>query len=357
MFILRKNRFLHNKFARCAALLRRNMLAALGIALGLTQVAHAWVTIDLPDLTSSPEHGGALAFSNLPDGQMVYGNNNSLYLQNCFGSSSFTAFATPPDVDPSFIAVLNATTAVVGAGQFVNTPVYQFNPSNPASPNYTSNVTLQNYSAAPASASSYYVAGANDLNGNNSISYVTLGGTQQQVVDPAGEFSSGVAVDQGGNVYVSDDDNSSVYEFTAAQVLDAVTHSTALTLGQGRLLYTFAADVVGSLAVDAEGRIWAAGYGAPGLYWFNPATDTSGMLNPEDTVDNPDSEYALDTFSANGTDYVGYVWQSGFTNGSTVVYGYDTVQNVPEPAASALLAAAVAGAAAWWKRRRRPAIS
>ena len=77
------------------------MLAALGIALGLTQVAHAWVTIDLPDLTSSPEHGGALAFSNLPDGQMVYGNNNSLYLQNCFGSSSFTAFATPPDVDPS----------------------------------------------------------------------------------------------------------------------------------------------------------------------------------------------------------------------------------------------------------------
>ncbi len=353
MFIFSKQIYFNKRFACCGVILRRFSLAGLGLAFGLTSPAHAWVTLDLPDLTTSAEHGGALAFSQLPDGQLVYGNDNTLYLQNSFGLSNLTEFATPPDVDPSFISVLNSTTAVVGAGQFVNTPVYQFNPSNPATPNYTSNVTIQNFSAAPASGSSYYVAGENDINGNNAISYVTLNGTQQLVVDPAGQYSAGLAVDSGGSLYVGDNDNNSVYEFTAAQVLNAVAHSTVLTLAQGQLLYTFSADVVGSLAVDAEGRIWAAGYGAPGFFWYNPASGLSGMFDPEDAAADPDSAYTLSTFSTNGTGYVSYVWQSDFSNGSTVVYGYDTVQDVPEPASSALLAALAAGAVAWWQRRRQ----
>ena len=325
------------------------------LALAWASTAHAWVTIDLPDLTSSPEHGGALAFSHLSDGRLIYGNNNALFLQNSFGSSSFTTFSTPPDVDPSFVTVLNDTAAMVGAGQFVNTPVYQFNPSNPSTPNYTSNVTLQNFSAAPASATSFYVAGANNADGNNAVSYVTLGGTQQLVVDPAGQFSAGLAVDHGGNVYVGDNDNNSVYEFTAAQMLNAVLHSSPLTFSNGLLLHTFDADVVGSLAVDAQGRIWAAGFGAPGLFWFNPANNNTGLLNPQDTADNPSSAYTLGTFSANGTDYMSYLWQSDFSNGSSLVYGFDTVQNVPEPATSALWVALGAGAAVWWRRRRQPA--
>jgi hypothetical protein len=342
------------KIARGVASVPRLVLASLGFALAFVSPAQAWVTLDLPNLTSSPEHGGALAFSHLSDGRLIYGNNNALFLQNSFGSAATTAFSTPPNVDPSFVTVLNDTTAVVGGGQNVNTPVYQFNPSSPANPNYTTNVTLQNFSAAPASASSYYVAGANDNNGNNAVSYVTLGGAQQWVVDPAGEFSAGLTVDKGGNVYVGDNDNNSVYEFTAAQVLNAVTQSTVLTLANGLLLHTFAADVVGSLAVDGSGRIWATGFGDTGLFWYNPQSGNSGSFNPEDTADHPFSAYTLGTFSANGTDYVSYIWQSDFSNGSTVVYGYDTAQNVPEPATSALLAAVVVvGAAAWWKRRRK----
>jgi len=339
------------KFARGAASGCRLALASLGFGLALANTAQAWVTLDLPNLTASPEHGGALAFSHLSDGRLIYGNNNALYVQNSFGSATTTTFSTPPNVDPSFVTVLNDTTAVVGAGQFVNTPVYQFNPSNPANPNYTTNVTMQNFSAAPASASSYYVAGANDINGNNAVSYVTLGGAQQLVVDPAGQFSAGLAVDKGGNVYVGDNDNNSVYEFTAAQVLNAVNQSTVLTLANGLLLHTFATDVVGSLAVDSVGRVWAAGFGEAGLFWFNPQSGNSGSFNPEDTADNPFSAYTLGTFTANGTGYVSYIWQSDFSNGSSLVYGYDTAQNVPEPAASALWAAIAAGAAARWKRR------
>jgi hypothetical protein len=338
------------KFTRC-------VLAGLGLAGALTNTARAWVTLDLPDLTAPAGGAGVLAYSNLPDGRLVYGNNQALYVQNNFGAAAVTSFATPPNMDPSFVTVLTSTTAVFGVGEFTNTPVYQFNPSTPATPGYfsPSNNTLQNYAAARAGTSGVYVAGQNDVDGSNSISYVTLAGAQpQQIVDPAGEFSAGLAVDAGGNVYVGDNDNNSVYKFTAAQIQNAIRNSTALTLSNGLLLHTFASDVVGSLAVDAEGRIWAAGFGAPGLFFFNPGNGNAGVLDPENNAADLSGAYNVGAFSANGTDYVSFVWQSDFSNGSSVVYGYDTVQNVPEPAQSALLAAVAAMGVAWaWRKRRR----
>jgi len=343
-----------NKFARLAVGWRRAALASLGL-ISLTGRAQTWTTLDLPDLG-----GPALAISHLSDGQFIYGNNNTLYLQNTFGSASLTTFATPPGVDPSFVTVLNDTTAIAGAGGgFAPSPVYQFNPSNPASPGYTAGATLQNYAAAPASSSSAYVVGLNgsgtnefDLN-DSAVSYVTLDGQQQVLVDNAGGFSAGVAVDGAGDLFVGDDDDNSVYEFTAAQVLNAVAHATVLQFSNGALVHTFAADVVGSLAVDALGRVWATGYGEPGIFWFDPATDASGMFDPEDAADDPDGAYTLSTFSANGNDYVSYVWQSNFAAGGAVVYGYDLVQNVPEPATAAWFAALAAGLAVAWQRRRK----
>ncbi|HTB62465.1 MAG TPA: hypothetical protein VK737_02655 [Opitutales bacterium] len=334
------------KFTRC-------VLAGLGLAGALTNTAHAWVTLDLPDLTAPEGGSGVVAYSNLPDGRLVYGNNQALYVQNNFGSAALTSFSTPPDMDPSFVTVLNSTTAVFGVGEFTNSAVYQFNPSTPATPGYSSNSTLQNYAAAPAGASGVYVAGQNDINGDNSISYVTLSGTQQMVVDPAGEFSAGLAVDGGGNVYVGDNDNNSVYEFTAAQIQNAIRTSIALTLSNALLIHTFSDDVVGSLAVDAEGRIWAAGFGAPGLFYYNPGSGIGGVLDPEDNADDLGGAYTVGAFSANGSDYVSYLWQSDFSSGSSLVYGFDTVQNVPEPAQAAWLAAAAALGVAYWRKRRR----
>ncbi len=319
------------------------------MALFCASPARAWITLDLPDLVSSAPHFGAVSIAHLADGRYVFGNNNSLYVQNSFGASGNTALATPPNVDPSFIAVLNDTTAVVGSGQFGSLPVYQFNPSNPASPGYTSIASLQNFGGAPAGASAVYVVGANDSGGSNSVSYVTTGGAQQLVVDPAGGFSAGVAVDPAGNLFVGDNDTNSVYEFTYAQVQNAITHSTQLTFGDGALVHTFADDVVGSLAVDAQGRLWAAGFGADGLFFWNPTTNQGGVMNPEANG----GQYTLSAFSTGGSDYVNFVWQAGFTTGDSVVYGYDTVQNVPEPASSVWLASLVAaGAVAGGVRRR-----
>jgi hypothetical protein len=78
------------------------------------------------------------------------------------------------------------------------------------------------------------------------------------------------------------------------------------------------------------------------------------VLDPENNAADLSGAYNVGAFSANGTDYVSFVWQSDFSNGSSVVYGYDTVQNVPEPAQSALLAAVAAMGVAWaWRKRRR----
>ncbi len=337
-----------NKFTRWTAICGQAIAASFALAFIGASPARAWITLDLPDLISSSPHFGAVAVAHLSDGQYVYGNNNSLYLQNSFGSSANTAFATAPNVDPSFIAVVNDTTAVVGSGQGAVLPVYQFNPSSPASPGYTGITSLQNFSGAPAGASAVYVVGANGSGGSNSVSYVTLGGTQQLLVNPAGGFSAGVAVDGTGDLFVGDNDNNSVYEFTYAQVQNALAHSSQLVFGNGTLVHTFADDVVGSLAVDAAGRVWAAGFGADGLFFFNPATNTGGVLNPEAAG----GEYTVSAFSASGYDYVNFVWQAGFDPGDQVVYGYDQVQNVPEPSSSASLAALVAGVVAVGLRRR-----
>ncbi len=337
------------KLPRLAAQLRRGVFLGLGLlSLAPALSAQTFLTLDLPSLNAAPPHFGAIGFSHLPDGRYVYGNNNALYLQNSFGASANTAFATPPNVDPSFITVLNGTTAVVGAGQFAPTPVYQFNPSTPATPGYTSLTSLQNFSAARINATGLYVVGINGENGDSSVSYVTTGGAQQVVIDPAGTFSAGIAVDAAGNVYVGNDDNNSVYKFTQAQIQNAINTFSTLQFGDGLLVHTFANDVVGSLAVDAAGRIWAAGFGADGLYWFNPSTSLDGVITPE----APGGAYSVNTFSDGVSDYVGYVWQSGFSNGSQVIYGYNTVQNVPEPATAALVAAAAAALALGWHRRR-----
>ncbi len=350
-----------SKSVRCVAVLRRGVLILLGLGLTCTGFAfgQSFNTIPLPDLSATPP---AVAISYLSDGRFVYGNANTLYLQTTFGASGLTAFATPPGVDPSFITVLSDTSALVGTGTFAPTsPIYQFNPSLPATTSYTRvplPADLQNFTAAKAGVAAAYEVGSNGSGTNafdgpdNAVTYITTAGQSQLLVDHAGGFSAGIAVDGGGNVYVGNDDDNSVYKFTSAQLVNALTNSHVLTFADGLLVHTFGADVVGSIAVDSEGRIWASGFAAEGLFWFNPATDQSGTLTPEPAG----GDYNVSTFSAGGSDYVSYVWQSGFAPGDQVVYGYNTVQNVPEPATFALLAAAAAGVAAWWRRRCPQAI-
>lgn len=301
-----------------------------GLALGLATSVQGWTTLPLPDLISSPPHYGALTMTHFPDGRFLLGNNNQLYTQNAFGAASVTAFKTisGDGVDPSFLAVLSTRVAVVGAGQFGDTNLYQFDPTNPGAPGFKAFTATQNFSGAARNASGVYVVGQNGSGGNNAVSYVTLGGKTQLLVNNAGVFSAGVTRDAMGDLFVADDDNESVYEFTAAQVQRALATNTTLTLGNGMLEHAFADDVVGSVAVDGQGRIWAAGFGADGLFWWDPKANTGGVLTPQVSG----GAYEVNTFTRQGVTYVGYVWQAGFTTGDTVIYGYATTSTALAPA-------------------------
>jgi hypothetical protein len=305
---------------------------SLALLMGLAASASGWNTLSLPDLVSSSPHFGALAITHFADGRFLYGNNNQLYTQEVFGAANVTALAVASGdgVDPSFLAVLGGKVAVAGAGMFGNSSLYQFNPTNADAPDYSAITTMQNFSGVMRNASSLYVAGANGSGGANAVSYVNLNGTTQLLVDQVSTFSAGLARDTAGDLFVGDDDTASVYEFTAAQLQKAIASHTTLTLANGKLVHTFADDVVDSLAVDAQGRIWAAGFGADGLFWWDPVRSIGGVLTPEAA----DGAYTVSTFSRSGSNYLSYVWQAGFSPGDTVLYAYSVTGTVLVPVIS-----------------------
>jgi hypothetical protein len=303
--------------------------AGLGLALGLATTAHGWTTLPLPDLISAPPHYGALTMTHLADGRLLYGNNNQLYVQKTYGAATVTPFATVSGdgVDPSFIAVLRGTVAVVGAGMFGTSSLYQFDPQFPATPGYASIATMQNYSGVAQGPNALYVAGDNGSGASDAVFYVRLNGTSQLLIDQVAIFSAGIARDTAGDLFVGDNDSDAVYEFTAAQLQKAISTNTTLTLGNGTLVHTFASDVVGGMAVDTQGRLWASGFGDDGLFWWDPAKRIGGVLTPEASG----GAYSVSAFTRDGKGYISFLWQAGFSPGDGVEYGYAAASDVLAP--------------------------
>jgi hypothetical protein len=289
-----------------------------------------WTQFALPDLADvySPT-----AIANLPDGQYIFANEGNYYLQDAFGSASYTAYSnTAPgnNADPSFIAVWDSTHAIAGGGTFGPSDLYSFNPSSTSNPSFTANgLSLQNYAGAYSSATSLYVGGANGTDGVNAISYVNLPSeTTKVIVDDAGQYSSGIAIDGAGNLYVGDNDNGNVYEFTAAQLSLAISGS-ALSITNGTFIHQFD-NGLGTIAVDSQGRIWSAGYAINGLQVYDPSDSTETDVVPGLTNAN----YIVTTFSVGGQGYVAYTDQlNPGEAGTAQYYGFEAI---PEPETLAL---------------------
>jgi hypothetical protein len=307
----------------------RRWLLSFGLMPGLAVSASGWTTLPLPDLVSAPPHYGTLAVTHLGDGRFLYGNNNQLYTQNAFGAANVTALADigGDGVDPSFLVVLGGKLAVAGAGMFGNSSLYQFDPTNATAPGYTAFATTQNFSGVERTTTSVYVVGEDGTGGVNAVSVASLNGTVKLLVDQAGAYSAGLARDNAGDLFVADNDNESVYEFTAAQLQKAVAGNATLTLANGELEHAYSDDVVDSITVDAKGRLWAAGFGSDGLFWWDPAKNVGGVLTPQAAG----GAYTVSAFLRNGVGYISYVWQEGFSPGDAVEYGYAPVADALAP--------------------------
>lgn len=306
------------------------LAAALAAVVTASQSFADWTQFDLPNLADvySPA-----AIANLPDGQYIFANEGNYYLQDTFGSASYTAYSnTAPgnNADPSFIAVWDSTHAIAGGGTFGPSDLYNFNPSSTSAPTFTANgLSLQNYSGVYRDADSLYVGGLNGMDGTHAISYVDLSTeTTKVIIDDVSTYSGGFAEDASGNLFVGDSDNGNVYKFTATQLSLAISGS-ALVLSNGTYVCQFD-NGLGTLAVDSQGRIWSAGYAVNGLEMFDQSTDTQTDLVPGLTNAN----YMVTTFSVGGQGYVAYTDQlDPGQAGTAQYYGFEAI---PEPGTLAL---------------------
>jgi hypothetical protein len=320
-------------------------LAAVACLLFTVPARAAWTSLALPDLGTD---FGSYHMGHTADGRLIYGSDNDLDRQVGFqlsGAVALTDYQNAGVWFPSSVSLFNDTLGVVGQGAYGASQIYVFNPSDLATP-FTAipNVTLQDYSVLFRDASSLYVGGLNGTGGKHAVSYVTLAGTSQLLIDDISTYSGDMALDSAGNLYISNNDDLSLYEFPAAQLSIAIATHRTLTLADGAFLTKLHRNA--SLAVDAQGRIWSAGYQGSGLEMFDPANGIFTPFTP--ALDN--STYVVSTFSIGPTSYVGFINASGYFQGSTLTYGFDLVENlVPEPGSGALL---LLGLAVFVRRRR-----
>src|SRR5579871_715616 len=298
----------------------------------VSQTFADWTQLPLPNLADvfSPT-----AVANLPDGRYIFANEGNYYLEDYFGSPNYTAYSnTAPgnNADPSFIAVWDSTHAVAGGGTFGPSDLYSFNPSSATSPTFTANgLSLQNYSGVYRDANSLYVGGLNGTVSTHAISYVDLSTeTTKVIIDDVSTYSAGFARDAAGNLYVGDEDNGDVYEFTATQLNAAITGS-ALSITNGTLIHQFD-NGLGSVAVDSQGRIWSAGFAVNGLEVYDPSTGLQTDVIPGLTNAN----YMVTSFSVGSQGYVAYVDETNPGQaGTPQYYGFESV---PEPGTFGLAA-------------------
>lgn len=331
----------------------RSFVCAATVFAAALSASASWTTFSMHAVDNA---WGATAFDHLSDGRYVYGQSGSFYLQDAFGAAGYSTFSASPvaSTDPSFIAAHNDNTAVAGMGGWSPSAFQAFDPSDTGSTFSEVGSAVQNYNAAFYNASALIVGGATNNGGfgwdHHAVRYVALdSSTVTTIVDDVSLYSGALAVDASGNLYVGDNDDGSVYRFTSAQV-DAAVAGTTLTLDDGVFMHQFGS--VGSLAVDGNGNVWAAGYGMNGIEVYNPTLGLTRSYIP--ALDN--AYYKVDTFSTGGQNYIAWLNRDGWnpSGGDAITYGYTLAYfvSVPEPATAglALLGALLLGTARGRKR-------
>jgi len=310
---------------------------AFAAALTATEASAQWTQFSLPNLGDAYD---ATAFTVLPNGSYVFAQAGTYYHQNGFGAAGYSRYSNVSPSDsggPSFLAAWSATEAVAGAGGLDPSDLYVFNPSALSAPGFTAQgLSLQNYGGVFINSDSLYVAGANGSGSNgygggeNAISYVNLStGASEVIIDQVSTYSAALALDTAGNLYVADEDNDSVYKFTATQLSLSIAGSTPLAITNGTFVYQ-SGNSLGTMAIDSQDRIWSSGYLESGLQVYDPATGLETTVIPGLTNDN----YMVTTFSAGGQGYVAYTDQANPGEAGTAqYYGFEAI---PEPATLAL---------------------
>ena len=294
---------------------------------------------DLPDLSLTVPYWSP-QFAVLPDGRFILAHLSSVMVQNQVGQvdsngyAVFTQTNAAVAFDPAFIAIKNASTAVIGAGGGFGspTPLYAFNPSMVTPGGFTQRGSAQSYAGAywkssTSAAEGWLIAGQVGTGGTSGVRFVSLDGlTTKVIVDAVAAYSSGVAVDLQGNLYVArnayPNPKEDVFFFSSAQVEGALTGLPLTTGLDGKKMFAF--DSAGSIAVDDYGRIWAGGFASNGyMEVFDTATGANGkeFPAPVSIPDAGDVIFQPQAFRREGVAHMAFIAFDGYSYTNEFYYG------------------------------------
>lgn len=305
--------------------------------------AAQWTSMEVGKI-SSPGNAFGLCLARLPDGRFVLGDEGTLSVQNTWGAAAKTSIDNNGLLfDPSFVAVKDATSALLGEGGFAGpSGLHKFNPSTPGTPVVaTPLITLQNFSAVywkhPTSGREGWLIGGANASGSHNLTFVSADGTKSGAVTGAlSTYSSGICVDAAANVYASLNefmtanaaDSEKVLKFTADQIDAAVAAAisgTPAPLAKGDAVMVHQFDAAASIAVDAMNRVWAAGY-LGHVQVYDPVTGIVRTIVPDHpAIKNAagPTAYQLQSFVHDGVNYIGFLANDSFTNtGTSLIEGH-----------------------------------
>ena len=331
---------------------------AAGFDLDAIGVLHRMTWQCLTVGTFQPDLINATALAHLPDGRFLLGLQGSLSAQTTWAQPGKANLPlSGVELDPSFIAVRNATSALVGEGGGfgLTTGVHSLNPAG--SLQAASLASLQNFvgtywHSPTTTREGWLVGGTNGPTGKHAVSFISLDGSKVGLVtQELCTFSSGLTVDGAGNLFVAlyelpgspaEAEADRVLRYSAAQVETAVAAVLAgvpVPLAKNAATLVFGFESASSLAVDQRGRLWASGPKFSRMQVYNPANGAIQRVVPDHAPISgaTDVVYQVRTFSRAGEDYISFLAQDeAGTPGTAVVYGLAPLSAfaVPETLAS-----------------------
>lgn len=330
-------------------MIRHHLMAAAVIAALFSASTPARASIwTTQAIHTAPANFYATSLAHLPDGRFVLGFQGQVFVQDTFGSPAKTAVpAGALSLDPSFVAVASATSALVGAGGFGGASgLHGFNPSSPADGVTAAPLaSIQNYngvfwkSPAPGGPEGWIIGGGNGAGGAHNLTFVSVDGSRiGALTGTISAYSGGLAVDALGNVYAATydldaffnptPDANKVHRFPVASIearVQAILAGSAtpapVPLSSATFLYRF--DGTASLAVDSLGRVWAAGFGGMNhLQVFDPASATMSRIVPDHPAYASGTEvmYTVRSATMGGTGHVAFLVQDEWGSAGTALH-------------------------------------
>lgn len=334
--------------------------AAIGVAgfaclhPGAVATAAEWTSFAIGKLNSSGIFSTVIA--HRPDGRFLLGAQGGLYTQKAWGGAAKTAFKNNGIAfDPSFVALKDDSTAMLGAGGFFGpSGVHPFNPSSIGTPPAASPVaTLQNYVGVywrhPTSGrEGWLIGGGNGTGGAHNVTFVSLDGSHVgAVTGDLCTYSAGIAVDHEGSLYTAlyeldgspnADDADKVLKFTAADIdaaAAAVLGGTPAPVDRASASMVHQFSSASSIAVDAQHRVWATGWKISHLECHDPASGETRQITPDHApiagAAGPVS-YQVAAFERQGLAYVSFLATDSWgTAGTSMIYGCKPLSELPVP--------------------------